>query len=247
MIDVVDDFVPEGYFDLIKHACLGFNQAWYYQPNITAGVFETKGLGKHGFNCWVVEQPNTFCDNYSAGLLTDLVLQMQNMTGCQNVLRSRLDMTFYTPGGRKCDPHIDSPNPHIATILSPLGGEFGFKGAALGGVAEIFSSILTGMLLSPEILPMMGPDFKTPRKMGAFVIVIDPNGFLGLEAVKLGMESYLSLLRKNKSLENKKILAPGDREWQEAQVRKLNGIPIDPETFDSYQLLAKKLNIKLPF
>ena len=117
MIDVIDDFAPEGYFDMIKYACLGDQQAWYYQANITAGVFEKRGVGKHGFNCHVVQQPNTFCDNYAAGLLTDLILQMKNMLGCENVLRSRLDMTVYTPGGRRCDPHIDNPNPHIATIF----------------------------------------------------------------------------------------------------------------------------------
>ena len=47
MIDVIDDFVPEGYFDMIKHACLGDQQAWYYQANITAGVFGKSGIGKH--------------------------------------------------------------------------------------------------------------------------------------------------------------------------------------------------------
>ena len=117
MIEVVDNFAPQEYFELIQYSCLGFNQAWYYQPNITAGVFEKEGLGKHGFNCWIVEHPNTFCDNYAAGLFTDLLLQMRKSIGCENILRSRLDMTVYTPGGRMCDKHVDSPIPHVATIF----------------------------------------------------------------------------------------------------------------------------------
>tara|TARA_Y100000289_G_C3912687_1_gene145588 strand:- start:30 stop:587 length:558 start_codon:yes stop_codon:yes gene_type:complete len=117
MIEVIDDFAPKEYFDLITYACLGWNQTWYYQNNITAGVWESEGLGKHGFNCWIVQQPNTFCDNYAAGLLTDLIVNMQRSLGCENVMRSRLDMTMYTPGGRLCDAHIDNPNQHTATIF----------------------------------------------------------------------------------------------------------------------------------
>jgi len=42
---------------------------------------------------------------------------MKNGIGCENILRSRLDMTVYTPGGMRCDPHVDSPYPHVATIF----------------------------------------------------------------------------------------------------------------------------------
>ena len=97
MIEVIDNFAPKEYFDLITYGCLGWNQTWYYQENITAGVWESEGLGKHGFNCWIVQQPNTFCDNYAAGLLTDLIVNMLKSLGCENVMRSRLDMTMYTP------------------------------------------------------------------------------------------------------------------------------------------------------
>ena len=70
-------------------------------------------------------------------------------------------------------------DPHIAEMLDPLGAKFGFKGAGLGGISEIFSAVLTGMKLSPELLPMSGPDMTTPRELGAFVMVIDPEGFVG--------------------------------------------------------------------
>ena len=56
MIEVVDNFAPQDYFELIQNHVLSWNQEWYYQANITAGVFEKKGLGKHGFNCHVVQR-----------------------------------------------------------------------------------------------------------------------------------------------------------------------------------------------
>ena len=61
--------------------------------------------------------------------------------------------------------------PNAAHTLMPLGvSHFGYKGAGLAGIAEIFSAALMGMRLSPDIPAMLGPDFSTPRKLGAFVI-----------------------------------------------------------------------------
>ena len=47
-------------------------------------------------------------------------------------------------------------------MLAPLGGEFGFKGAGLAGVAEIFSAVMTGMHISPDLMSMDDPDLSTP-------------------------------------------------------------------------------------
>ena len=116
MIEVVDNFAPQDYFELIQNHVLSWNQEWYYQSNITAGVFEKVGLGKHGFNCHVVRD-GQMIPSYEAGLLTDLLNKMKTSMGCKNILRSRLDMTVYTPGGMRCDPHVDSPHPHVATIF----------------------------------------------------------------------------------------------------------------------------------
>ena len=60
---------------------------------------------------------NEFIDSYEAGLLTDLLVKMKNGIGCQNIVRSRLDMTVHTAGGMRFDPHVDSPHPHVATIF----------------------------------------------------------------------------------------------------------------------------------
>ena len=43
MIEVVDNFAPQDYFELIQNHVLSWNQEWYYQANITAGVFEKSG------------------------------------------------------------------------------------------------------------------------------------------------------------------------------------------------------------
>lgn len=78
---------------------------------------------------------------------------------------------------------VDTTDPHRAEMLAPVGENFGFKGAGLGGVAEIFSAVLTGIRLSPEILGMGAADMSTPREMGAFVLAMDPEGFIGAGTV----------------------------------------------------------------
>ena len=45
----------------------------------------------------------------------------------------------------------DVDDPREAEMLAPLGGEFGFKGAGLAGAAEIFSAVMTGMKISPDL------------------------------------------------------------------------------------------------
>ena len=138
-------------------------------------------------------------------------------------------------------------DPHIAEMLDPLGASFGFKGAGLGGIAEIFSAVLTGMKLSPELLPMSGPDLKTPRELGAFVIAIDPEGFIGSLLFNEGMQKYLSLLRNSMAKEKSFVRAPGDREWQTARQRDKDGVFLDPVTIKQFKQLAQRFGILSKF
>lgn len=142
---------------------------------------------------------------------------------------------------------IDTRDPETVEMLAPLGGEFGFKGAGLAGMVEIFAALLTGMRLSPEILPMPGPDMANPREMGAFMIAFDPNGFAGAAALREGMTRYLAALRGGPSREGRTVMAPGDREWAEARRRRTEGIPVDPETAEEFHRLAHGAGIPMPF
>ncbi len=141
---------------------------------------------------------------------------------------------------------INTRDPNSVEMLAPLGGEFGFKGAGLAGLIEIFSGVLTGAKISPEILPMGGPDIETPRDMGAFVICIDPDGFIGRGLMLAGMDRYLSALRTSAPRDGARVIAPGDREWQEAARRRKTGVPLDPETTAAFRRLARDAEITSP-
>lgn len=161
---------------------------------------------------------------------------------------------LYQSTGERLPPGVASgrdgqeiTDPRDFAMLDPVGGAFGFKGAGLAGVAEILSAVLTGMRLSPEILPMGGPDLSTPRELGAFVIVLDPDGFVGAPMVRDGMTRYMALLRGSAPREGARVMAPGDREWEEAARRRARGIPLDPVTTDGMAALSAEFGIALPF
>ncbi len=141
---------------------------------------------------------------------------------------------------------IDTPDAAKAEMLAPLGGEFGFKGAGLAGLVEILSAVLTGMRLSVDIPSMQGPDFSTPRGMGAFVLAIRPEAFVARETFEAGMARYLEALRGSAVRENGTVMAPGDREWREAAQRDAHGVTLDPATLAAFAELAARYGVPLP-
>jgi LDH2 family malate/lactate/ureidoglycolate dehydrogenase len=152
------------------------------------------------------------------------------------------------PEGVASDAQGDEvTDPNMAEMLAPVGGAFGFKGAALGGLAEILSAAMTGMRFSPEIATMAGPDFATPREMGAFVLVMDPQGFIGAALMAAGMQRYLEQLRASPARPGSRVMAPGDREWEEAVRRQAEGVWLDPVTVAGFAGLAQAYGLDLPY
>lgn len=150
------------------------------------------------------------------------------------------------PGVASDSQGRDTRAPELASMLAPLGGAFGFKGAGLAGLVEILSAALTGMRFSPDILPMGGPDMRTPRQMGAFVLAIDPRAFLPGDAFAERMAGYLRALRGSAPAKGRTVMAPGDREWAVAAHRARAGIPLDPLTRAAFARLSKIYGVSPP-
>lgn len=141
----------------------------------------------------------------------------------------------------------DALDPRAVEMLAPVGGAFGFKGAGLAGLVEIFSAVLTGMKLSTEIIPMSGPDRSMPRKMGAFVIAMRPDAVIERSEFDDGIIRYLARLRGSAARAGGMVLAPGDREWVVAREREAGGVPIDPETEAAFAALSARYDVPLPY
>ncbi|RIY03299.1 Ldh family oxidoreductase [Aureimonas flava] len=137
------------------------------------------------------------------------------------------------PAGVAADPQgLATRDPKEADMLLPLGGEgYGFKGAALAGVATLLTGILNGTTLDPDFIPMVGDvDVSTPRNMGHFFLAIDPERFAGAAVFADGMRRYLDALRAVPPVDGGRVMAPGDREWDVEARRAQEGIPVDPDT-----------------
>ncbi|MCZ4346700.1 Ldh family oxidoreductase [Devosia neptuniae] len=138
------------------------------------------------------------------------------------------------PEGVAADAHgVATTDPDRADMLLPLGGaDYGYKGAALAGVATLFSALLTGTTLDSDFIPMYGgDDFSTPRNMGHFVLVVDPDKFVGRDMFGMMITRYLSSLRAAPVRPGgERVMAPGDREWETVAQREEQGVPVDPDT-----------------
>ncbi|UIK08559.1 Ldh family oxidoreductase [Neorhizobium galegae] len=140
----------------------------------------------------------------------------------------------------------DIRDPSLAEMLAPVGGEFGFKGAGLAGLVEILSAVLSGMRLSFDLLPMNGPDFSTPRALGAFVLAMKPGAFVPEEVFTAGMQRYVEVLRSSPPREGMRVMAPGDREWMVAEEREQRGVPLDPATREAFVKLGEHFGLETP-
>jgi LDH2 family malate/lactate/ureidoglycolate dehydrogenase len=123
-------------------------------------------------------------------------------------------------------------DPHAVEMLLPLGGQgYGYKGAGLAGVATLFSALLTGTTLDADLIPMFGGgDTSSHRNLGHFVMIVDPDKFVGRELFGMMITRYLESLRGVPPQTGGVVMAPGDREWAEAERREAEGAPVDPDT-----------------
>ncbi len=87
-------------------------------------------------------------------------------------------------------------DPHAADMLLPLGGEgYGFKGAALAGVATLLTGILNGTTLDHEFIPMVGATTYRRRATWPLLPRDRPQRFAGAALFAEGMRRYLDALR----------------------------------------------------
>jgi len=140
---------------------------------------------------------------------------------------------------------INITDPMLVEMLAPLGGAlFGYKGAGLAGLSEVLSSALSDAPLSSELPPMMSEDMSTPRGLGAFVMALDPEGFCGVETFKGVITRYLAAIRGSAVAAGQEVMAPGDREWKEAENRRKIGMKIDETTLTSLGEFAAEHSLK---
>jgi ureidoglycolate dehydrogenase (NAD+) len=132
-------------------------------------------------------------------------------------------------------------DPHRARAGVPLGGPiYGYKGYGLAFMIDLLCGALNGMTFGRRINHMY-EELDKPRKIGHFLMAIDPGRFAGGDGLEATLEDLIADLRTQGD-----ILFPGEPELIEQEKRLAEGIPIDPEALADMKKWSAKLGIPPP-
>jgi ureidoglycolate dehydrogenase (NAD+) len=134
-----------------------------------------------------------------------------------------------------------TPDPAKARAGIPLGGPvYGYKGYGLAFAIDVLSGLLNGMTFGPHINSMY-EDLDRPRKIGHFLVAIDPSRFAGADTFEETIDDLITDLKRQGD-----ILFPGEPELIEQKKRLAEGIPIDAEALADMKKWSAKLGIPPP-
>jgi ureidoglycolate dehydrogenase (NAD+) len=136
-------------------------------------------------------------------------------------------------------PTLDA---HAAAAAVPLGGPtYGYKGYGLAFMVDILCGMMNGMAFGPRLTPMY-EQLDRPRKIGHFLLALDPARFAGAEAFEATVDALVADLRT----QGDGILYPGEPEERAQRDRLATGIPIDDEALRDMRAWSAKLGVVPP-
>jgi ureidoglycolate dehydrogenase (NAD+) len=129
-------------------------------------------------------------------------------------------------------------DPHAARAGVPLGGPiYGYKGYGLALMIDLLCGAMNGMTFGRHINNMY-EDLDRPRKIGHFMIAIDPGRFAGADTLEATVDAMVKDLKTQGE-----ILHPGEPELIAEKERRASGIPIDNEALADMLAWSEKLGV----
>lgn len=113
MMKIIDNFLTPSYHRQIEKHLLSPQCPWYYHQNITNVDDKTSSLHDFGFGSNITTDGKKWINTF----FLPFAYQIQDQLPMQTTIgRMRLDMTLYNPDGVVHHPHVDSEEPHFASI-----------------------------------------------------------------------------------------------------------------------------------
>ncbi len=133
--------------------------------------------------------------------------------------------------------------------LLPLGGageEFsGYKGYGMGLMVEILSAVLPGAAFLTSVYPKNAEGQPQPANLGHFFGAWRLDAFRPAEAFKADMDRLISELKEADLAEGAtRIYVHGEKEFEEAERRARQGIPLEAKVEASLKQIATELEIR---
>jgi uncharacterized oxidoreductase len=171
-----------------------------------------------------------------------LLLDITTSVVAEGKVRLKRNAGQPVPAGWLIDHHGDPTTDTNALYgtprgaIMPFGGIVGHKGYGLSVMIDVLAGALSGAGCSQPDAPRLGN--------AMFLTVVDVRQFLPLEAFKRHVAVLLEHVRGSPPAPGfSEILVPGEVEARETERRRLDGIPIDEETWRQLAATAKQLGV----
>jgi len=140
---------------------------------------------------------------------------------------------------RHGEPTTDAQEALLGTVLTMAG----HKGYALALMVEVFSSVLSGAAIGPEIGSMY-KDLDRKQNVGHFFCLLNISAFINLADFKKRIDETIGRIKSSKKRPGvEEILIPGERSLRNVQVNEAQGIIVSDETLAELAQWCMRLNI----
>lgn len=199
---------------------------------------------------------NPMCYAFPAGKYPPVIVDMATAAAANGKLEIAQRANREVPDGwvQDKDGH-SSVNPNelkSGGSLLPLGSDKdhgSHKGYGLSATVDILSAVLSGANYGPWVPPFVSflepPNDPVGEGIGHFLGAMRVDGFRPAEDFKSHLDNWITRFKSAKTVDpTKKVIIPGEPEYNFEQERRANGIPIIDVVVNDLNDLAVKLGLE---
>lgn len=130
-------------------------------------------------------------------------------------------------------------NANDARSLRPAGD---YKGFGLGMMVDILCAVLTGGIISKDLLPMFNSPVGAQRKISHFFIAMDISKFTDVKNFSLHLQEMADRIRQLPKSGQEPVMVAGDPEKKNFATRLVKGIPVSRLVWNEFLDIDKEFN-----
>ena len=199
---------------------------------------------------------NPMCYAFPAGKYPPVIVDMATSAAANGKLEIAQRMGKQVPAGWIQDKQGDfTTDPHALKgggALLPLGSDAehgSHKGFGLGATVDILSAVLSGANYGPWVPPFVAflepPTDPVGTGIGHFLGAMRVDGFRPADEFKAHLDNWIARFKSSATIDpSKKVIIPGEPEFEAEANRKLNGIPLGEAVANDLTVLAERFGIE---
>lgn len=140
---------------------------------------------------------------------------------------------------REGNPTTDASEALLGTVLTMAG----HKGYALALMVELFSGVLSGSAIGPDVGSMY-KSMDRKQDVGHFFCLFDVGAFLDYDEYLRRVDRTIERIKNSKMRPGvEEIMVPGERSARQARINSAQGIPISNETVAELEQWCSRLHV----